>query len=79
MQKVANEIQMICGNTDTYQDDAWSKRQLMEMISDIQIKCDRLLELTGVVDIEAHYTRILEQIDPHNLGEANRFVPFSDT
>ena len=78
IQAEAAKIRMITGTADSFGADAWSKAQLMRMLSDVQWHVEKILTHTGVADIEAFYIKCIEAINPANPGDAHKYRPYSD-
>jgi len=48
-------IRYLSQNVETYGADAWSKRQLIAMLSEISQHADDILRYTGITDLESHF------------------------
>lgn len=51
----ADVIRYLGQNTQCHPDEAWSNKQLIQMLDEISDNADAILRLTGIVDLERHF------------------------
>ncbi|PZU44631.1 MAG: hypothetical protein DI568_15190 [Sphingomonas sp.] len=79
IQKAADSILFVCGHTATFDGEAWSKAQLLEMLARVQSDAQDILVSLGVSDMEAHYEKLLEKAHTGQDPSFEHWKPYAES